>query len=177
MGVGVDLPSVLVNNVDIGATLLDLAGLPPAPGMDGRSFATQLLPGAAPWARDRLVFEYWGMGYTMRGPCKNGTTPCPHGAEALEDAPSNSWAGLRIVNASHDLVYAEYRGTPKAPIEPASTNFTVAFDMSIDPWQLVNAAYNGSSSALPPAVLAALHDELWAIATCAGSVTTGGECP
>lgn len=40
----------------------------------------------------------------MRGPCKNGTSPCPNDAEALEDAPSNTWSGLRILNATHDIV-------------------------------------------------------------------------
>ena len=109
---------------------------------DGTSFKPQLQATPPATTRDRLVFEYWGMGYTERGPCKNGTTPCPGaftlddfmggfalfldyhlaihsrlcdsliptgGPQALEDAPSNTWAGIRIKNATHDIKYAEYR--------------------------------------------------------------------
>ena len=171
---GVQLSDVLVNNVDLAPTLLELAGVAPTTPLDGRSFASQLSASrraAEAWTRDRLLFEYWGMGYTLRGPCHNGTTPCPGGVEALEDAPSNSWSGLRIVNASMDVVYAEYRPSAKTPLERGNTNFTVAFDMRADPWQLVNLG-NASRGGLPASTLAALSDELWAIATCAE-----GACP
>jgi N-acetylglucosamine-6-sulfatase len=168
---GADLNTTLVNNVDIGATVLDLAGLGGAGyETDGRSFASQLSAAgraAQAWPRDRLLNEYWGLGYTERGPCKNGTTPCPGGVQALEDAPSNSWSGLRILNATHNLAYVEYRSGsgPDAPIVPASTNFTMLFDMQADPWQLVNLAKNDSSAAL----VAALHAELWQVANCQGA--------
>ena len=168
------LPMTLVNNVDIGATVLDLAGVAPSRLLDGRSFASQLSAAGraraareGTWTRDRLVHEYFGLGYTERGPCHNGTTACPGGPQALEDAPSNTWSGLRIKNATHDVVYAEYRPSNTAPIRRASTNFTLAFNMTADPHQLVNAA-----RAWPPAVLAAYSDELWALANCAGA-----ECP
>ena len=174
-GPGVDanasLPMTLVNNVDIGATVLDIAGVTPSRTLDGRSFASQLSAvGRArsardgTWTRDRLVHEYWGLGYTLRGPCHNGTTACPGGPQALEDAPSNSWSGLRIKNGTHDVVYAEYRPSNTAPIHRASTNFTLAFNMSSDPYQLINAA-----RAWPAVVLAAYSDELWALANCAGT--------
>jgi len=100
------------------------------------------------------------------------TTPCPGGPQALEDAPSNTWAGLRILNATHNLKYAEYRPSDGAPLGRSSTNFTLAFDLAADPFELVNVASAGAPGALPPATLAALSDELWAVATCAGA-----QCP
>ena len=169
-GPGVDTNAsvdALVNNVDIGPTVLALAGVAASRQLDGRSFAGQLSAAgraaAGSW-RDRLVHEYWGLGYTERGPCHNGTTACPGGPQALEDAPSNTWSGLRIRNASHDLIYAEYRPANTAPLTRASTNFTLAFNLTRDPAQLVNAAL-----AWPPTLRQQLSDELWALATCAGS--------
>ena len=164
---GVQLPSTLVNNVDIGATILDLAGVQPSRVLDGRSFASQLTAAgraATPWPRDRLVLEYWGQGYTERGPCHNGTTACPGGVQALEDAPSNSFAGLRVRNDTHDLLYAEYRPSATAPVERGSTNWTFAVNMTADPFQLVNAALHW-----PADLLARLSEELWSVANCAGA--------
>jgi N-acetylglucosamine-6-sulfatase len=172
---GLDLPSVLVNNVDIGATVLELAQVAGRSSYvsDGTSFASQLSEqgrAQAAWQRDRLLFEYWGMGYTERGPCSNGTSPCPGGVQALEDAPSNSWSGLRIVNATHDLMYAEYRPDSSTPLLPGNTNFTVAFNMTEDPFQLVNQA--GPLGTWTPQLLQQLSKELWQIATC-----QQGSCP
>jgi len=168
---GVELPSVLVNNVDLAPTILELAGVDAGAGaLDGRSFAGQLGGGGGgggAWSRDRLVFEYWGLGYTERGPCSNGTSPCPKGPQALEDAPSNTWAGLRIVNATHNIKYAEFRPGPGSPIERASTNFTIAFDLAADPFELVNLA-----ASWPAALLQQYSTELWRVATCAGA-----QCP
>jgi hypothetical protein len=149
--------------------LLLTAGLLHSSGYqtDGTSFAQQLRPTPQPPTRDRLLFEYWGMGYTERGPCKNGTSPCPNGAESLEDAPSNTWAGLRIVNATHNIKYAEYRPAADSPIVPGSTNFTIAFDLAADPFELVN--HGAGPSAWPAALLAQYSTELWALATCSGA--------
>ena len=145
------------------------------------------------------------------------------GAQALEDAPSNTWAGLRIHNATHDVKYAEYRGsacesnrhenpysgraalqltlpppqlphTAASPIEPSSTNFTIAFDLAADPYELVNHGKgpSGASAGAPsrrawyfsatagthplpriaawtPALLKQYSTELWALATCVGN--------
>jgi N-acetylglucosamine-6-sulfatase len=168
---GLDLGSKMVNNVDIGPTVLDLAGLSGGGyATDGTSFAPLLRGGGggAAW-RDRLVFEYWGLGYTERGPCNNGTSPCPGGAQSLEDAPSNSWSGLRVVNATHNIVYAEFRPNSNTPLLRANTNFTYAFNMTEDPYQLVNKAAQKGPSPWPPAFLQQLSNELWAVATCAGA--------
>jgi arylsulfatase A-like enzyme len=89
--------------------------------------------------------------------------------DQLLDAPSNTYSGLRIRNATHDLTYAEFRagGGPAHPIVPSATNFTELYDNRADEYQLTNLAPTAS-----PALLAALHAELWAVATCVGA-----QCP
>jgi hypothetical protein len=167
----------LVSPLDVGATLLELGGAVP-PGnrtTDGRSFAALLRgsPGG-PW-RDRLLIEFPGYPTQYLGPCgyyedlPGVACPPPAGEpQQLIDAPSNSYSALRIVNATHDVLYAEYR-PGGSPITRSSTNFTEAYDYAADAWALVNkAAPGGGPHAWPPALLAQLSDELWAVATCAG---------
>jgi N-acetylglucosamine-6-sulfatase len=163
---------VLVNNVDIAPTILELAGVSIDGYIhDGKSFVLQLMssdkrptaPRSSVW-RDRLLFEYWGLGYTERGPCNNGTTACPNGAEALEDAPSNTWSGIRIVNETHNLKFAEYRRQSTDPIDPSSTNFTIGFDLNADPFELENKVIG--DNAWSADFIARLREELWEVATC-----------
>jgi N-acetylglucosamine-6-sulfatase len=157
----------LVSNIDIGATILDLAGVAPT-HTDGRSFAADLLGGTPP-TRDRLLIEYglWGTGYVSRGPCSNGCGICPEPTMQLLDAPSNTYSGLRIINASHDWSYFEFRPSGDSPITHASTNWTELYDMRADPFQLFNLALTAA-----PATLKALSEELFTVATCSGA-----ECP
>ena len=110
--------AAIVSNIDIGATILDLAGAPPAgTPTDGRSFAAELRGGAPP-ARDRTVIEYgrWGTSYFTRGPCAEGCGVCSR-ADAdlnmLMDGPSDVYSGLRIINATHNLAYAEFSADAK----------------------------------------------------------------
>ena len=165
--------AAIVSNIDIGATILELAGVPPAATpTDGRSFAAELRGGAPP-ARDRTVIEYgrWGTGYVMRGPCAVGCGMCEgHDADMmmLVDAPSNAYSGLRIINATHNLAYAEFAGGPHAPAGAASTNWTECYDLAADPWQMTNLALQPGKGAL----MAQLSAELWSVAAC-----KGGACP
>jgi len=159
--------SAIVSNVDLGATILDLAAAQPAATpTDGRSFAGELT-GRSAWPRDRTLIEYgrWGTGYVMRGPCAVSCGICS-GADAeldmLVDAPSNVYSGLRIINATHNLTYAEFSGGSSAAAGPQSTNWTELYDLSSDPWQLVNLALNASNGAL----VRQLSVELWAVANC-----------
>lgn len=48
----------MVLNIDIAPTLLDFAGLPAAPVMQGRSFRPLLASPMAPW-RESFLYEYW----------------------------------------------------------------------------------------------------------------------
>lgn len=159
----------LVSQVDLGATLLELAGVA-GPPTDGRSFAGALTapPGAPPPpGRDAMLIEYggWGTGYIVRGPCSAGCGVCADEAmNQLLDAPSNTWSAIRILNATMNAMYVEYRPGPDAPVAPASTNFTEFYDLTEDPFQLVNRAPD-----LAPAARAALSAELFRYATCAGA--------
>ena len=165
--------SAIVSNVDLGATILELAGAPPAgTPTDGRSFAGELT-GRSAWARDRTLIEYgrWGVGYVMRGPCAVGCGVCSGADAALDalvDAPSDVYSGLRVINATHNLAYAEFAGSSAAAAGPGATNWTELYDLASDPWQMVNLALNASNAAL----VRQLSVELWAIANCSAA-----ECP
>lgn len=165
----------LVNPIDIGPTILELAGVT-QPGQrttDGRSIVPLLATTAAApaWPRDRALIEYFG--WTSQQPIDPCTTgpdgvpgvPCPPpagSASGIIDSPSNTFTALRIINASMDFMYAEYR-PPGAPLVPSSTNFTEVYNLTADPYQLQNLA-----GTLDPALLKQLSTELWAVATCQG---------
>ena len=168
------ISSQVVTQIDIGASILDLAGLPPAATpTDGRSFAQALgrpgppTPGhRAAAGRDRTLVEYgsWGTGYIVRGACQLGCGVCDAPLSRLVDAPSDTYSALRIVNASHDLSYAEFAPGPSFPRSASSTNWTEAYDLLTDPWQLRNLALEPAFAPL----LAQLSAELWAVAACKG---------
>lgn len=125
---------LVVTNIDIGATILDLAGLPPADTpTDGRSFAQALGRSAAPTpghrsatGRDRSVIEYgrWGTGYIVRGACQIGCGECDAELSRLVDGPSDVYSAIRIANATHSLSYAEFSPSSLVPLAPGSTNWT-----------------------------------------------------
>ena len=171
--------NALVSNIDIGATVLDLAGLPPAETpTDGRSFASAL--GVIPSRtsnlfrsvsdRDRVIIEYgrWGTGYVIRGACQISCGICNDALSRLLDAPSNTYSGLRIINSTHNLAYFEFSPDSLHPALPTSTNWTELYDLSNDPYELINLAASGTNDPL----VQQLSKELWTVASCKGS-----ECP
>lgn len=79
----------------------------------------------------------------------------------LIDGPQNTWSQLRIANATMNISWTEFR-PQGSPIHRASTNWTELYDLATDEWQGTNLAPTAS-----PALLRALSDELWAVATCA----------
>lgn len=153
----------LVSLIDVGATVLELAGVT-QPGQrttDGRSFVP-LLGGGRPadW-REEVLIEMMGVGNQWMGICGwvYNATPCPSKDDSysLIDGPQNTYAMLRVVNASADISYAEYRPADRLQ-QPASTNFTEAYDNLADPWQL---------RPLPPSARGGLSERLWTYAECA----------
>lgn len=171
--------STIVSNIDIGATILDLAGLPPAETpTDGRSFASSLgVPQSqtsslfrSAAGRDRAIIEYgrWGTGYVVRGACQISCGICDDSLSRLLDAPSHTYSGLRIINSTHNLAFFEFSPDSIVPAGPMSTNWTELYDLTVDPFELVNIAANGANSPL----VKQLSKELWSVANCKGE-----ECP
>jgi N-acetylglucosamine-6-sulfatase len=162
----------MVSLMDVGATLLELAGAtqPGERTTDGRSLVPLLAggdAGAPPgWREGGLLVEHLGEVNQWMQVC--GTifnASCPGVAEDpfyLIDGPQNTWAMLRVVNDTHDISYCEFRPQTMPPVRSA-TNWTEAYNNSADPWQSTNIV-----ELLPPAVRAELADRLWAVADCAG---------
>lgn len=177
----------LVSNLDLAPTMLELAGRPDqwpdgSGRRDGRSLVPLLLAqgqggvdsgrsvaAAVPW-RDRLLIEFvgWTTAYEWLAPCQWGLTDAPCDANppaGLINAASNCYSALRVVNSTANFLYGEWR-PQNSSLAASSTNYTEAYDLLVDPWQMSNAMVSGG---LPNATLQALHDELWALATCAGA--------
>ena len=192
----------IVSNIDIGATILELAGLvnPNNRTTDGRSLVPLLITqqnttnlsstisatttttnsntvsSSIPW-RDRMLTEFVGWSdQEYLGPCNIGGqnvpfVPCPQPANIplpLVNSPSNVYSAIRIINTTHNILYAEFR--PQfSPLLPSSTNFTELYDLMQDPYQITNLAVSGNT---PPSLLAQYSTELWSLATCRNT-----ECP
>ena len=164
----------MVSLMDVGATLLELAGAaaPGARPTDGRSLVPLLGPGGdsgAPpgWRAGGLLVEHLGEVNQWMQVC--GTiwnASCPGVAQDpyyLIDGPQNTWSMLRVINATHDLSYVEFRPQPAA-IERASSNWTEMYNNSADAWQKSNLALEPAFAPLAEQLSAAL----WAVATCEG---------
>jgi len=167
--------SAIVSNIDIGATILDLAGVQPASTpTDGQSFAWDLRGGSAGTpTRDRTLIEYgrWGTGYFTRGPCPSGCGVCEgedKDLNMLMDGPSDVYTGMRIINATHNIAYAEFSQNASVPDAHSSTNWTECYDLNADPWQMINIALLPANAPF----MAQLSSELWSIAHC-----SAGDCP
>ena len=158
----------MVSLMDVGATVLELTGAR-APGdrtTDGRSLVPLLGaagPAPAGW-RNGLLIEHLGesnqwmsiCGWVYNASCapKPGPRRDP---PALIDGPQNTWAEWRVVNATHDFAFTEFRPQGTEP-ERRFTNWTELYDLRADPWQAVNLA--------PTTDVAAYDEELWRVAAC-----------
>ena len=71
--------------------------------------------------------------------------------------PYSSPTSGRVVNATHDFAYIEFRDS-KDPPNKAFTNWTELYDTGADRWQGTNLATSGP--------IPAYAEELWQYATC-----------
>jgi len=162
----------LASLIDVGATVLELTGAAP-PGArttDGRSLVPLLAsPLPPPGWRTQTLVEMPGIPYQFMNACDNvfDAQPCPSPDDSayLIDGPQSAFTMLRVVNATHDLTYAEFRPWTDYP-SPSASNWTEAYDNARDFYQFNNTAVDGT---LSPGQLAALHDALWAVGLCEGA--------
>lgn len=174
---GSNITSLVSMNVDLGATILDLAGIPnkwpsEESKRDGHSLVP-LLNGSIPlnW-RDRVIVEFVGwQNQEWLSPCQFGLTSpnlvdcsgttVPAG---LINSASNRYTSIRVLNSTHNFLYAEWR-TALSPLSRENTNWTEAYDLKADPGEITNLAVKGR---MGNAELLQWSDELWSIASCEG---------
>lgn len=146
--------NLLGSHVDLSPTFLALAGLDPAPEMDGRSVLNQLInnPTDPKWcdpvkrqsAKEKALatpqlrpaqsvyVEYHGLG--------------PVGAPHRYLDLNNIFRAIRFVNDAiyGNVVYAEWG----SDFNFAHTVFVEVFDLNVDPWQMHNVVNKTSSADL-----------------------------
>ena len=160
--------AALSTMADVAPTILELAagaGAVPA-SMDGRSLAPLLLGGAAagggasPAWRDAVLIEYESIADQHR----------PQGKHQY-DGVNNTFRALRIMNASHDMMYAEFTDVSISKdwnFPLAGLNFFELYNVSEDAFMLHN-----QYATADPALKDALHAQLAAAFHCKGQA----ECP
>ncbi len=126
----------VTSHSDIAPTLIDLAGGAVPDFMDGSSFAPQLLGGGgggggsggggSSGARQATLVEYWSIHNPVR--MQNGHAT---------DSGNNTHRAIRIVNATHNLLFAEFTDD-KTDYDFERVEFRELFDVNADPNELHN---------------------------------------
>lgn len=168
--------SELSSNVDLAPTMLSMAGLPRPATMDGRSLlpllvdtnstAAARLPGSvrrylasvpprstvqATWRQSHFI-EYYYVG--IGGDC--GMAPI--------ELPDNNFIAIRVVNSTHNLLYAEFQSGVDGNVGFDAIEHHELFDMTTDPWQMQNV-YNQTDGA----VTSEFHRQVQSWLRCKGS--------
>merc|ERR1712232_859291 len=138
----------MVANIDIAPTILDLAGIPVPPIMDGQSMKPILTGNrmAQPW-RTHFMSEFAeGAHQTWRW----------HGTEMpLYDERQNQFRMLRVLNETHNIAYMQW----DQQYVFDKFDFHEYYDVAKDPWQQAN-----------------LKAEVQALYTCRGSRSHVSNC-
>lgn len=151
------LPSFVAGMVDVAPTIITLAGGVPPDTMDGHSFDYMIKKSGRgsrqnTW-RDKHTLEYWSQGNVIR-------------YQHYIDGPNNTYIGVRLLNETHNYLYVEfYEDThPRYFTDPA-VEYEL-FDLSTDPYQMVNLYGTGKEdSKLVDELHAFLHQQVM----CSGS--------
>ncbi|XP_019753111.1 N-acetylglucosamine-6-sulfatase [Hippocampus comes] len=149
----------LVANVDLGPTILDLAGLDVSKTeMDGSSFRAVLegKANSSSWRSDILV-EYEGEGSNVSDPAcpllGPGVSECFPDC-VCEDSYNNTYACVRTVAPSANLQYCEFDDNEV---------FVEVYNLTADPFQLSNIA-----KTIDQEVLEKMNHRLMMLQSCAG---------
>jgi N-acetylglucosamine-6-sulfatase len=138
----------MIANIDIAPTLLDLAGLPVPPIMDGLSMKNLLTGEQEGGWRTRFISEF-----------AEGNTQTWKWA-SIYDEPQNQWRMLRVMNDTHNIAYMEW----DQQYVFDKIDFHEYYDLKTDPWQQVNI-WKSTDAAMQ----AALHEELVGLYVCRGT--------
>ncbi|XP_061618877.1 N-acetylglucosamine-6-sulfatase isoform X1 [Phyllopteryx taeniolatus] len=149
----------LVANVDLGPTMLDMAGINVnETQMDGTSFLPVLegKANASSWRSDILV-EYEGEGRNISDPAcpllGPGVSECFPDC-VCEDSYNNTYACVRTVAPAADLQYCEFDDNEV---------FVEVYNLTADPFQLTNIA-----KTIEQEVLEKMNHRLMMLQSCAG---------
>lgn len=110
--------------VDVSPTIMSLAGENPLDTMDGRSFADLMTGGNKDERRDTHMIEYWSLGDVIR-------------LEHYIDMPNNTYIGARLINSTHNYLYAEFYNGENVVTFDKPLKYEL-FDLSNDPYQMTN---------------------------------------
>lgn len=112
--------------VDVVPTIVELAGGTVPDGMDGHSFASLIREdGNSSGWNDKHTIEYWTLGNVVR-----------YGHYI--DMPNNTYIGVRLVNETHNYLYAEfYSNVDETTFSDSPLEYEL-FDVNKDPYQMTN---------------------------------------
>jgi len=151
---------------DITPTMLTFAGAQIPFTVDGRSFAHLVDPSfpvpAKSW-KDTHIAEYLSISVNH---CVHPNATQRGCSRHTEDDATNTYRAMRVHNATHDFLYAEFTDVTVAAdwtFGPSAIQFVEYYDMKTDPFQLHNLY-----SSTTPATKQALRDRLEQLFTCQG---------
>ncbi|KAG8577988.1 hypothetical protein GDO81_010349 [Engystomops pustulosus] len=147
----------LVANIDLGPTILDIAGFDlNKTQMDGMSYLPILKNGNETWRTDILV-EYQGEGENRTDPAcpavGPGVSQCFPDC-VCEDSYNNTYACVRTISKDHDLQYCEF--------DDAEV-FVEVYNLTADPNQLTNIA-----KTIDQEILEKMNHRLMVLQSCSG---------
>ncbi len=138
--------------VDVSPTIVSLGEGTPIDTMDGKSFAKLVMGGNKEEERDMHMIEYWSLGNVVR-------------YEHYIDMPNNTYIGARLINSTHNYLYAEFYDGENVVSFDTPLEYEL-FDLSKDPYQMTNLYQHGDATA--QAVTKQLHDFIHKQVQCKG---------